>query len=335
MENPTLTDYVIIICTLFEQFEQERQKKEGAKRGCPYTYTEERFVIFLLLMQFHRIYHFKTQHRWLENHPDIRAELGWETVPHRTQISRRYKQLYEVLQAFSCFVAQYAASLDELLSVKHLVTDGSLFKARGPVWHQSDRKAGRVPNKLRNLDKEATWSKSGYHGWVYGYGLHVVCNEAAFPVLVHVETASVSESDVIDQQAPFILTDLRPDTVAGDNGYTKALRIRHWAKCGVALLTPAVKWVKGRYAQAYHRFLQESDIKVHLAKRKTSVEPLFDLVAKVLGTTARQKQLPLQGLKNVRTCLSLAVFSIQIAMIMNSIWGMPLRSISLMQAVFS
>lgn len=70
-------------------------------------------------------------------------------------------------------------------------------------------------------------------------------------------------------------------------------------------------------------------------RRKTNVEPLFDLVAKVLGTDGLQKQLPLQGLTNVRACLSLGVFSVQIAMIVNCIWGLPLRTISVMQAVFS
>jgi hypothetical protein len=335
MENPTLTDYVSIICTLFERFEQERQQKHGPKRGRPLTYTEESFLIFFLLMQFRRIYQFKSQRRWLENHPDILTDLGWKTVPHRTQISRRYKQLYDLLQAFSRFVAQYASSLDELLSLKHLVADESLFKAKGPVWHQSDRKVNRIPDKLRNLDTDATWSKSGYHGWVYGYGLHVLCNEEAFPVLAQVETGAVSESKVIDQQAALILDVLRPDTVAADNGYTKALRIRRWAKRGVALLTPAIKWVKGRYAEAYHRFIQEPDIKAHLDRRKTNVEPLFDLVAKVLGTDGPQKQLSVQGLRNVRTCLSLGLFSVQIAMIVNCIWGLPLRTISVMQAVFT
>ena len=47
--------------------------------------------------------------------------------------------------------------------------------------------------------------------------------------------------------------------MAADNGYTKALRIRHWAKQDIILLTPATKWVKGRFAQAYHRFIKEAD----------------------------------------------------------------------------
>src|SRR3989304_547985 len=94
--------------------------------------------------------------------------------------------------------------------------DKSLFKAQGPVWHQADREAGRIPDKLRHLDTEATWSKSAYHGWVYGYGLHLTCNAVGFPKLIQTETASVSQSQVIDDKSPAILYSLCPDTLTGD-----------------------------------------------------------------------------------------------------------------------
>ena len=66
--------------------------------------------------------------------------------------------------------------------------------------------------------------------------------------------------------------------------------------------------------------------------RRTAIEPVFDLVAKVLGTTPQQKQLPIQKLANVRTCPALATVTIQVAMIANSIWGLPLRNISTIAA---
>ena len=54
-----------------------------------------------------------------------------------------------------------------------------------------------------------------------------------------------------------------------------------------------------------------------------------------MGTTGQHKQLPVQRQVNVSTCLVLATLSIQIAMIVNSIWGLPLRNISLMAAAFT
>lgn len=335
MDKPVLTDYVQLVYTLFDLFAQWQAQSESQKAGRPFTYSEKAMIVLFVLMQFRRIFKFKAQHRWLESHRWLSSLLGWASMPHRTTLSRRYKTLYPTICCFTAFVAQYATDLDERCSIKHLVEDKSPFKALGTVWHQSDRRVGRIPDKLRNLDTDATWTKSGYHGWVYGYGLHITCNERAFPVLVQVETGSVSESKVIDHKATFIFNQLLPDTLAGDNGYAKAMRIRQWAKKGVALLTPAHKWRNGRYAKAYHRFIREPDIAKHLRKRRTSVEPLFDLIAKVLGTTARQKQLPVQGLDNVRTCLSLATLSVQIAMIVNSLWDLPFRNISTMRTAFS
>jgi hypothetical protein len=97
------------------------------------------------------------------------------------------------------------------------------------VWHQSDRQAGRIPEKLRHLDTDGSWSKSGYHGWVYGYGLHLVNNRVGFPKLMHVETASVAETIVMDQQTERLLTDLRPATVGVIAPFpTQTGQLRYW-----------------------------------------------------------------------------------------------------------
>lgn len=164
------------------------------------------------------------------------------------------------------------------------------------MWHQSDRKEGRIPEKLRRLDTEATWSKSGYHGWVYGYGSHMTCTDDAFPKMIQVETAFVADSDVFDQKADVIFSLLQPDSLTADDCYTKAMRICHWIGRGTLLITPALRWVNGRYATAYQAFLDQPEIQTLFKKRKTSVEPLFDLIAKVMGATGLQKQLPIQNL---------------------------------------
>lgn len=165
--------------------------------------------------------------------------------------------------------------------------------------------------------------------------MHLTCNEAASLTQVQVETAAYPESTVLDEKADTIWHTIQPSTLAADNKYTKALRIRHWAKHGVALLTPALTWVKGRYAQAYHRFIKEPDNVLCLRRRRTSVEPLFDLLAKVLGTTGKHKQLPIQHQAYVRICLALATLSVQVAMMVNNIWGLSLRNNSVMTTAFT
>ena len=187
-----------------------------------------------------------------------------------------------------------------------------------------------MPNHLRKLDTDATWSKS----WVYGYGLHIICTQDAFPTLMTVQSASVSESWAIDHKAPEILTQLSPQNSA-DDAYTQASRIRRWAKSQVALITPALRWTKGRYAKAYHRFINQPKQRRHLSKRRSSVEPLFDLIAKVIGTSTQQKQLPVKGFSNVRCCLAIAVLSVQVAMIANAIWKLPTRNVSHMMKYYA
>ncbi len=335
MDKPTLTDYVTLIFTLFDKFEQQAMTQSASKPGKPYTFTQKCFIVLFMNLQFRRIFQFNAQKRWLDEHPEFLTLLQWECVPHRTTFSRRYKALSDVLESFITFVGQEGNGLGAEFANHHLVEDKSLCKAKGPVWHQSDRKIGHIPDKLRNLDTDATWSKSAYQGWVYGYGLHLTCTEDAFPKLARVETATVKEAVIIEKKREIILHYLKPITLTADNGYTKAMRIRNWAKHGVILLTPATRWVKGRFAQAYHRFLKEPDNRQRLRRRRTSVEPLFDLIAQVLGCQGNHKQLPVQKLSNVRTCLILATLTVQIAMIINSMWQMPHRNVSHMRAVLS
>lgn len=45
-----------------------------------------------------------------------------------------------------------------------------MVKAKGPVWHQKQKKQNIIPKRLRGVDKDATWGKSRADGWIYGHG---------------------------------------------------------------------------------------------------------------------------------------------------------------------
>lgn len=332
--EPTFNDYVALIYNRFEAFVQS--STEVKKLGHPYVYQQESMIVFFMWMQFKKIYQFKTQWSWLTKHLEALSILKWKVIPHRVTLSRRYKALYSVIQELIAFIGEGSEALGDGMSHKHLNEDQSLFKAQGTVWHQSDRKQGRIPEKLRNLDTDATWSKSGYHGWVYGYGLHLTSNTAGFPILIEVETATFSEKQAIERKQDRIIHVLKPHTICGDDAYTQAMRIRRWAKQAVIWVVPALRWKNGRYAQAYHQFLkQDSEVARVLRQRKTAIEPIFDLIAKLLGTTGKQKQLFKQNIQNVRTHLALGVLSLQLAMIANHVWDMPFRNISCIKGVFA
>jgi hypothetical protein len=332
MQAPTRADYVRIYFTLYERFQQEQENR--IHYGHPFEYTDQVLIVFFTLMSVRRITAFKAQHRWLLHHSSEAMRLGFEQIPVRTTLLRRYKTLYRILQAFIAFVGRWAEALHPEFTSRALIEDASLFKAHGPVWHQSDRLAGRVPENLRHLDQEASWRKSAYHGWVYGYSLHLSSNHCGFPKLAQVETASVAESQVLEQKKETLFA-FSPQAVVGDNAYCKAMRVRHWAAEGVLLLTPAATWQKSRYAAAYHRLIAQTPFRDWLKCRKTAIEPVFDLFSKVLGTANNHKQLPLQRLTNVQPFLCLGVLAVQIAMIVNNAFGLPLRQISNLLTAFS
>jgi hypothetical protein len=48
--------------------------------------------------------------------------------------------------------------------------DTMMNKALGPVWHTKHKAQGLLPERLRGVDQEATWSKSRSDGWMYGHG---------------------------------------------------------------------------------------------------------------------------------------------------------------------
>ena len=55
-------------------------------------------------------------------------------------------------------------------SCKVVSGDKMMNKALGPVWHAKHKAQGMLPERLRGVDQEATWSKSHSDGWVYGHG---------------------------------------------------------------------------------------------------------------------------------------------------------------------
>jgi hypothetical protein len=60
--------------------------------------------------------------------------------------------------------------------------DKMMVKAKGPVWHKKQRQQGLIPQGLRALDQEATWSYSNADGWLFGHGSYCMTTHET-PVL--------------------------------------------------------------------------------------------------------------------------------------------------------
>ena len=279
------------------------------------------------------IHALKAQRRWLLANPIWLRHLKLKSVPSRATLSRRYKQVASNLEVFIEYLGDFGVSLDIQTPPEVVYEDKSLYKAKGSVWHEKHRKSGHIPEGLRALDTDASWSTSKYRGWVYGYGLHLTTTASGFPRLADVYTASVSEKTGLDEKTQaLIVRNIR--YIVADAGYTDFNRVQTLAESGLLLLTP-IPGAKNQRKVAYLQAIDAApELRAYQEQRKTAIEPIFSLLSELTGTDTNQKQLPMSRLDNVRTFLRLAVMLLQLAMIINSIWNLPSREVSWMRAYF-
>src|SRR3954463_201455 len=113
--------------------------------------------------------------------------------------------------------------------------DSTVLRAHGGVWHKKHREAGIVPHT--SIDTEAGWTKSGWHGWVYGWKLHLVVTVAAvwLPLAADLTPANAADNEV----APRLLPELPPllRFLLGDTAYDDHALHERCADGGRLLIT--------------------------------------------------------------------------------------------------
>jgi hypothetical protein len=115
--------------------------------------------------------------------------------------------------------------------------DSTVLRAKGGVWHKKDKKAGKVPHT--SIDTEADWTKSGWHGRVYGWKLHLaiaVC-EVWIPPAARLTPANTAVNAVapylierLPEEARFVLGDIHYTTRPTSDGHAcEAPRSGSWS----------------------------------------------------------------------------------------------------------
>ena len=141
-------DRAYYITFLFERLEDFTASVDAAlpkTYGRPKSYADESLIVLLAILTLKGIYSFKAQHRWLKTHPQWLCHFKLEKVPSRATLSRRYKQLADLLEAFIVYLGDVGMPLIGSSSTEVVYQDKSLFKAKGAVWHQKDRNANHIP----------------------------------------------------------------------------------------------------------------------------------------------------------------------------------------------
>jgi hypothetical protein len=194
------------------------------RRGRPSVYPERLFLKALVVMV---VRHLPTVHAFLSVLAQPTAEMEQlrrlltedGRFPSRRTWERRLGRIPERLPAQ---IACLGADLVTLLmpwptGSRAAAIDSTVLVAKGGVWHRKHREAGRVPHS--SIDTEAHWTKSGWHGWVYGWKLHLVTTVAAvwLPLAAELTPANAADNAV----APALIADLPPEVgfLLGDTAY--------------------------------------------------------------------------------------------------------------------
>jgi len=196
----------------------------AAKRGRPRTYPEKLFLKALLIMI---VKHLQKVHEFLSvlNEPtfemqQLRSLLSENgRYPARRTWERRLKGLPASLPAqIGCF-GRY---LVELIAPwancgRAVALDSTVLRSNGGVWHKKDRENGEVPHS--SIDTQAHWTKSGWHGWVYGWKLHIACVVASVWIPLSAQLTPANAAD--NEQAPALIYELPAEArfVLGDLHY--------------------------------------------------------------------------------------------------------------------
>jgi Transposase DDE domain len=196
------------------------------RRGRPAVYEDQLILKGLVVMLVRRVW---TAHGLLALLAEPSAQMArvraaltdaQGRLPARRTWERRLARLAGALPLLIALLGAYL--LQRLDPWPHggraVAIDSTILRARGGVWHQKHRAAGEVPHT--SIDTEAHWTKSGWHGWVYGWKLHVVVTVSHLvwlPLAADLTPANVADNE----HAPLLLADLPQEVgaVLGDMHY--------------------------------------------------------------------------------------------------------------------
>lgn len=204
---------------------------EKRKRGRQKIYSDRLILKALIIMIVRRLYTAYSLLAFLEQESELTEVLRLQLTekgrfPCRRTWERRQDALPTHLPGLiGCFGRYLVDQLQPWGKDGHAAAiDSTALRAKGGVWHKKDREAGVLPHST--IDTEAHWSKSGYHGWWYGWKLHLACTTAAVWIPLAAELTPANQTD--NEVAPALIRELAPDVryILGDTHYNDpALRL--------------------------------------------------------------------------------------------------------------
>jgi hypothetical protein len=288
-------------------------------RGRQRSYSERLILKALVLMIIRRLYTAYSLLAFLEQTTELTQALRGQLMengrfPSRRTWERRLATLPASLPGLiGCFGCYLAQQLQPWGQEGHAAAvDSTPLRAKGGVWHKKDRAAGVVPHST--IDTEAHWSKSGYHGWWYGWKLHLVSTAAALwiPLAAQLTPANVADQD----EAPALVRQLSLDIryILGDTHYNDPVLRLECEQEGRFLVatqqgTHPHQDFGVKVRQLFHRL------------RSKAIEPFNGLFKNVFEWGG---QVPVRGLTPTRLIVLGAVFLYQLVLLYQFEHNLPL-----------
>ena len=199
-------------------------QRDKPKRGRPKRYTDRLILKALLIMIIRRLYTAYSLLAFLEQHDCVAQQLKAllhedGKFPTRRTWERRLAQLPDTLPSLIGYLGRHLVCVLKAWAEGGYAAafDSTKLDTGGGKWHKKHKEKGEIPHT--SIDCEAGWSKSGWHGWWYGWKLHLAVSigQLWIPLAAEFTRANVSDSEV----APLLLTQLPAEVryVLGDQHY--------------------------------------------------------------------------------------------------------------------
>jgi Transposase DDE domain len=324
------TKLIILIGLLDKVFTHLPKNEKGGK---PLKYSHSVFIVFFMVMLYKRIFRFQTMEKYAKVNY---AVFGFSNPPSRKTIRRRFLELPKILAfAIPHLAIESLKYSHDIFHFRFAFVDKSVFRSLGGIWHKKHMILNVVPHS--SIDTEASWAKSAYHNWRFGYGLHVICNEYRFPISACVTTASVKDHVLLST----LLTHLHSyiGILVGDKGYFAITSIKAiYEKWSILVQTPSIfenftNTTRNWFKKVYNDFVKTTQAGWLYKKRKPSIEPVFSII-KELFDLEGDKQLPYKSLKYNQPFLLMTVVMVQLLMIDNFVNKRELASTETFMSVF-
>lgn len=309
---------LVILVRLVDRVPMPEAPKRG--RGRPKVYPDRLFLKALVIMivrRLHKVHELLSVLEQPTSEMVVLKELLTENgrYPSRRTWERRLKGMPNNLPAqIGCF-GRYLVELIQPWATcgRAVAIDSTPLRAKGGVWHKRDREKGIVPHS--SIDTEAHWTKSGWHGWVYGWKLHIisVVADVWIPLVADLTPANVTDNEA----APALIWELPANAhfILGDLHYNAP-------NVQAACVTDDRVLVTTQYGPYPHT---DPGVEVRRIFHKLRSLAIENFNEHFKGIFDAHGQVPTKGLANTRRFALGAIFVYQLALLYRFQHGLDLN----------